>query len=331
MWFSSCLHTLRSAWNSRPTGRCRPAPRFRPQLEALEGRDVPSTLTVTTNLDNNSIGSLRSEIGAAKSGDTIVFAPSLSGQVCRLTGAGWQGGTEVLINKNLNIVGLGANQSNIAGSTSRVFEVAANAQVTLSGLGIADGNGLLGGFDPDQRGFDGLGGGILNFGTLTVNGCTLYENSTFGEGGGIYNAGTLTVSSSSLFANSACFGGGIGNLGTLTVNGSTFSGNSATTAGGGIFNAVSNYFGTAKGLGVLTVKSCTFSDNSATDEGGGIYNGAKATAIVTGCTLSGNTAAPEGGGIYNGGKLTVGDSIFSNNGPDDIFGKFTDKGGNTLG
>jgi hypothetical protein len=63
----------RGGFQIRPTVR-----RFRPRLEVLEGRWLPSTLTVTNNLDNGP-GSLRAEITAANSGDTIVFAPALKG------------------------------------------------------------------------------------------------------------------------------------------------------------------------------------------------------------------------------------------------------------
>ena len=52
-------------------------PRMR--LEPLEGRDVPSTLTVT-NANDGGAGSLRAAIAAARSGDTIRFAPALIGQ-----------------------------------------------------------------------------------------------------------------------------------------------------------------------------------------------------------------------------------------------------------
>ena len=48
---------------------------FRPRLEALEGRDVPSTLTVTNTLDSGR-GSLRYEIAHASKNATIVFAPN---------------------------------------------------------------------------------------------------------------------------------------------------------------------------------------------------------------------------------------------------------------
>jgi hypothetical protein len=60
MWFS--------AWRRKHTRTRTPEPRasrcpiicFRPRLEALEGRDVPSTLTVTNTLDSGP-GSLRAE------------------------------------------------------------------------------------------------------------------------------------------------------------------------------------------------------------------------------------------------------------------------------
>jgi hypothetical protein len=55
-------HAMRKAQRtSKPAGR---RATFRPRLEALEGRDVPSTLTVTNTLDSGT-GSLRAEIAAA--------------------------------------------------------------------------------------------------------------------------------------------------------------------------------------------------------------------------------------------------------------------------
>jgi hypothetical protein len=104
-----------------------------------------------------------------------------------------------------------------------VFEVAAGTQVTLSGLTIENGNGASGNSNPSAN--DGLGGGILNWGTLTLNGCTVTNNinqissPSSDLGGGIYNAGTLTISGTTVTRNYAGEGAGIYNASTgiLTV------------------------------------------------------------------------------------------------------------------
>jgi hypothetical protein len=220
-WTSNRAPQVRSQRRSAPR-------RFRPQLDALEDRCVPSTLTVTNNLDG-SVGSLRYEIGAAQSGDTIVFAKSVSGTISL-------GGSELLIDKNLDIEGPGANHLAISGGRlSRVFEVAAGVQVTLSGLTVENGDGRSSIFgDPDPN--DGKGGGIVNWGMLTISGCTVSGNddntgalASNDLGGGIYNAGTLTVSGSVIKGNTAVYGGGIYNdsAGMLTILNSTVTGNQA--------------------------------------------------------------------------------------------------------
>src|SRR5215471_3298642 len=155
MSFFSWLRNRASLWSPQTRTQHRPAgPRFRPQLEALEDRWLPSTLTVLNNLDNGA-GSLRYEIGKAHSGDTIVFAPSLDGQTITLTSG------ELLINKDLTIAGPGAGQLAVSsGWASRIFEVAARYGLTLSGLTIRD----------SGSGNDNVslyGGGIYNHGTLT--------------------------------------------------------------------------------------------------------------------------------------------------------------------
>src|SRR5262245_3962213 len=85
----------------------RPRAAFRPRLEALEGRDVPTTLTVTNASDTGwaGDGSLRGELEAAQSGDTIVFDPSLAGQYIYLT----SGSSLVIYQSLLTIQGLPNN------------------------------------------------------------------------------------------------------------------------------------------------------------------------------------------------------------------------------
>src|SRR5262249_14982881 len=103
MSFFSWLRKRTSTRSTRCDGfPVRPtAPRFRPRLEALEDRWLPSTLTVLNNLDSGA-GSLRADIAAAQSGDTIVFAPSLNGQTITLT-------STLSITTGITIQGPGAN------------------------------------------------------------------------------------------------------------------------------------------------------------------------------------------------------------------------------
>jgi hypothetical protein len=214
----------------------------------LEGRDVPSTLTVNNTLDSGK-GSLRYEIARAAKNDTIVFAPSLDGSTITLTSG------QLNIATGLTIKGPGAGQLTISGGNhSRVFEVNANAPVVLSGLTISNGTAA----QPNAAlPYDYDGGGILNLSTLTLTGCIVSGNSASAPapsyGGGIYNAGTLTLTGCSVSNNTAnadnapAAGGGIYNSGTLTITNSTLSGNETNGIGGGIYNA-----------GTLTVSSSTF-------------------------------------------------------------------------
>ena len=102
---------LFSSWLRKKAQKPTPPTRFRPRLEALDDRLVPSTLTVTKASDPDGFagdGSLRGEIAIAQSGDTIVFDPSLNGQNITL-------GSQLVINKNLTIQGPGAGQLAISG------------------------------------------------------------------------------------------------------------------------------------------------------------------------------------------------------------------------
>ena len=151
-------------WARRPCGVRPRRRRFLPRVDLMEDRTLLSTLTVINKNDSGS-GSLRATIAAASSGDTINFANSLKGQTIKLTSG-------VLdITKSLGIDGLGAGQLTVSGGgTSRVIDIAGGADVTLSGLTIANGVAVQ-------------GGGIDNFGTLTVDRCTLLNNKAVGGSG----------------------------------------------------------------------------------------------------------------------------------------------------
>jgi hypothetical protein len=290
MFFSSWLRKSKS----RPRTSRRAGSTVRLRLEALEDRCVPSTLTVTTYADSGP-GSLRDDIAAARSKDTIVFAPSLDGQTITLT-SGY-----LLVNKDLTIAGPGASQLTVSGGgKSEVFHV--------SGYDSATGKSSRINFSLSE---------------LTIS------NGDASTGGGIYvdYLASLTLSGCTLSGNSASWGGAIYNWhGTVTITGCTLSGNTVNEDGGAIFNN-----------GTMTISNSTLSGNSAVGpdfgigDGGAIYNQKGASLTVSGCALSNNIAGGAGGAIYNTGlasTLTVLDSTFSGNKPNNIFGLYTDAGGN---
>jgi hypothetical protein len=274
MWFPSWLRTH----NPSVAGKCDRASRrsvkpaaFRPRLEALDDRLVPSTLTVTNTDDDGPgflvPGSLRYEVTHANTGDTIVFAKYVSSQTITLD-------SELVIDKSLTIKGQYQTITSrydvgrfdlLPGS--RIFEVVAGTTVAISDLAIDGGGGTrVGDSRVPGASYDGYGGAILNFGTLALSNCVLQGNSAQ-YGGAIANFGTMTVSNCGLVQNSAVEGGAIYNAGTATVSGCTLSGNTAHPVniantwiggvGGGIYNA-----GTAA---ALTVSHSTFSGNTPDD------------------------------------------------------------------
>src|SRR6266480_3523459 len=104
------------------------------QLESLESRRLLSALTVSSAADNG-IGSLRAQIAAAQSGDTINFAPGLSGQTITLTTG------SIVFDKSLTVQGLGASQLTIrAGYQHRVFDITGSTnQVAIRDLTVTGG------------------------------------------------------------------------------------------------------------------------------------------------------------------------------------------------
>jgi PKD repeat protein len=246
---------------------------------------------VVTNTSNSGPGTLRDAINNATTGGVITFATNLSGATITLA-------STLMLTNSLTIDASAlTNGIQINGNGAvQIFNVASNTTVVVNSLTVTNGY------------TQGNGAGITNAGTLTLNQCTLSENSApFGGGGGIWNVGTATLNQCTLSGNSGPYGGGgIYNLGTLTLNNCALSGNTSIE---GIGGGIDNYEGT------LTVNQCTVAGNSA-GNGGGIFNGG--TLTVSQCTFSGNSAMYSyddsyGGGIFNGGTLTVNQCTVSEN------------------
>jgi hypothetical protein len=280
MWFLSRIRR----GNKRPNSTRQH--RFVPRLEALEDRTVLTTLTVLNALDSGT-GSLRDTIASAKSGDTIVFAPALSGQTIALTS------NELAIKNSVDIEGPGAASLSISGGDKvRVFDIVSEGlTVQVAGLTITHGRTLSG----------AGGGGILNTGSsLTLNGDVLSDNEAL---------------------NAVAQGGAVANhnRGTLITNDTLFIGNQAiaSTSGGlGLGGAILNGSFDNKIGATATITGCTFSYNRAVGGdggvvsglfedggayGGGIHNETGANLTVADCTFTGNQAVAGNGG--SGGKF----------------------------
>ncbi len=225
------------------------------------------------------------------------------------------------ITKNLNLVGQSQNDTIIDGTHSgTVININPGLIVGISNFTI-------------KNGYATYGGGIYNSGTLTINDCTIAQNTApqhDGYGGGIYNTGNLTIKDST-FTNNIIwyYGGAIYNSGICNIVGSTFSPNTAVGQGGAIYNpgnlTVSNStftgntastYGSSGAIhnkGNLNVSNSTFTGNTAVVDAGAIYNELGGNAIIINANFTHNTATREGGAIDNKGNLTVSDSIFTGN------------------
>ncbi len=249
-----------------------------------------TNLTVTTNADSGA-GSLRQAILDICPGGTIGFDMNQVTSPIALTSA------ELVINKDLTILGPGANMLTVQRSTAggtpnfRVFNVNSGKTVSISDLTMSNGSVT------DQ------GGGIHNSGTLTLRSCVVSGNQVTGSpvhGGGINNDGTVTVLNSTISGNSSLgaqgFGGGIYNLGGLNLINSTISGNSAGNSGGGIFVA---------SPGTVNVTNTTIAANI----GSGIENNSGIVNVRN--TIVFNGAA---GGDVNGAFNSQGHNLIGNKG-----------------
>jgi len=219
---------------------------------------------------------------AAITFDPTVFAAG-TGHTINLT----QGQLELGDLARTTIRGPGADILTIsAGGSSRVFQIDAGVNTTISGLTITGGSA-------DQ------GGAISNSSTLSIDGCAITGSSASKSGGGIYNSSS----------------------GRLTVSNGTFSSDSAVNAGGGIFNALtgqllvsnSTFWGDSAGGGSPTGFAAQLA-------GGAIANAGGATLIN--CTIADNSAtgSSQGGGIANAAALTLQNSIVAGNTGGDVAG-----------
>ncbi len=295
-------------------------------LSLLQGQVAhATTITVNTTDDElNSDGdcSLREALRAANTdasvdtciagngADTIILAAGIYTLSIPGTNEDAAGTGDLDIADDLTLTGSGALTTVIDGNhIDRVIEVADSVTAHVSGVTIRNGESVSFAFNGGGIANFGdltltdsivtgnsvvdLGGGILNVGTLTMTNVTVKDNTSGMDVGGIANVGSAVLTGVTVSGNEAAgFVGGIYNNGSLTLNGSAVSGNSALIASG-IYNEA-NFFGDVQ----LTIVNTTISGNSAGAAGGGIYN-FDSPVTITNSTISGNNGGDQGGGIYN--------------------------------
>ncbi len=194
---------------------------------------------------------------------------------------------DLVVSKNLTLTRCGDSGDVILRnktSDARAVTVRSGVTATLKDLTISR-----------QPAFD-YGGGVLNQGVLSLDGCTVSDNRSPG-GGGVHNDdGTLSISQSTFTGNTGHQGGAVFSIGDLTITDSTFGANAATFEGGGIFAGRT-----------LSLQRCEMRGNTARVRGGGLSTIGDGTATLADCAITGNTAGSYGGGVSvnAGGRLIM--------------------------
>ncbi len=161
------------------------------------------------------------------------------------------------------------------------------------------------------------GGGIENWGAITIEDSIIQDNHAGYKGGGLFTednspSGTSTAYLNNVLIknNTADTGGGIHNADDLTVENSLLFNNKGNVAegsrGGGLHTT---------GTGSTILENVTFSQNYANQSGGGIYHYNQASFDLDNVTITQNNADASGlGGVrYGGGIYTSGGGMNINN------------------
>ena len=250
------------------------------------GSAQAGTLTVTNTADHppdvcDAECTLRDAITAAQAGDVIQFAPGVTGTITL-------SGGQLVVNKNLTILGPGARLLAISGNNSnpsRIFSVTGGV-VNISGFTLS--NGFL---DNPINKFGGAA--IYNNASVTVTACAFYNNR-------VRDADTMV---GNFISGGEALGGAVYNndFATFVARDCTFNNNSVEASrahGAGLWN-----------LGTAVLINCTFSNNILrpagavkSAAGGGVFNKRGHSTFVN-CTVLANYYAPIAGDTVNGGGV----------------------------
>ena len=216
-----------------------------------------------TNTADSGPGSLRQVVSDADPGDTITFAPGLTGTIGLTNGP-------IVIDKSLNIIGPGPKWMFLSGSNATTVLQLSGGTVMVSGLSVTAGGDFSG--DP----------AINNGANLTLSNCELIASA----GPALkHNSNNLVLLNCSFVSDE---GGGL-----VVASNATASATNCTFAAdyGSVGSAIFNQ-------GALTLLSCTVAWNIATSSSGGgaIYSTGTGTVYIGNSVVADNSGYP--GGVY---------------------------------
>ncbi len=279
-------------------------------ISLLAAVSAQSAVLIVSNTNDAGPDSLRANAAAALPADRIQFNiptsdPGYSNGVFTITLTTG----EIVIDKDLTIQNVSGENIVISGNhISRIFNILAGT-VAISDLSLINGKAQgTGGIHQRDPGMPGVGGAVLNQGTLTITRCTLKGNTALGGLG------------SSDFAGAGPGGDGIGgaiaNQNSLSLVACTLVDNSALGSQGGAVEHFPCY--------------CWDAQMGGMGSGGAIHNAATGVLSLSNCTIAANTSAganarvltdtfvipggvAQGGGIANFGNLTMLHCTVANN------------------
>ena len=285
---------------------------------------------LVSSLADSGNGTLRQAIASASDGERITFAPLVTGTIALTSG-------ELLITKQLSIIGPGATNLTISGSkTNRVLHVGSAGTLNLYSITVANGSVIGTAGATNATGSDAGGGGLYVEGNASLTDCVVASNTATGgtggpgyngydttgatggngHGGGIYNLNQLSLLRCTLAGNLTF--GGTGGVGGSPLQGEP-GGTGGVASGGALANA-----------GTATLINCTFAGNGTTGGTGG-HGGANQEGGTSGEGGVGGSAHGGGINVVSGSLTMASCTVSSNFSLPGSGGGFSGFGGGTYG
>lgn len=256
-----------------------------PEATVVNGIAGGSVFTLTTTAVTLSDLSITN--GSAQEGGGIYNSGSdLTLTHCRIHAnhGAWRGGGLLNLQGSVTISNC-TFEANDADIGAALFSESGTVTLSDSVLRANSASGHAGGFYNAQNS------------TAVLLRVSVQDNTCQVDGGGIFNYGTMTVDNSAIHGNvsTGYSGGGMRNEGTLYINNSTISGNRDGPLDG---SGISNWFGT------LRLNSVTLSDNDGSQA---LFN-VDGNVRIQNSILSGNPGFDCHGTIYSDGYNLVSDT-----------------------